>query len=494
MSRGRLCLALLANMLTLQQASAAYALSPGFMGPDESPGVDAPWMMEPSKKRKRKADDRSVMEVLKQMWGTAEWPPRGKGPNPAQNDLHPMTGMRFGMGLVAFTICFGVGFTVTMGTAARDSRSKFPMHFQALVGAICWRHTHQRAVFMHMIRIAIPTLILFGLSRMQAWLLRQVGRDESQTLLESTGMSPKHIVDGIVEYFLTLAMVYVVMVSMLFFVWHVAAEKQSGFRHLLHVSGLSRSALDMLHGNLSNRFKVVSCFDGSACSKKHSYGEANFNILHLVLSRNPFAMLAKSFLYGCIGAGVLATALAIFIDKSAAAMIKGLVSTTSSDSLSRLQRTYLAAYLCAMMADWLQGPFVYALYASYGFTREENATLFVAGFGSSAVFGTFVGSLADKYGRRNFAGLYCLLYLLSCLTKHFKAYWMLMIGRITGGIATSLLFSVLLGHYGPCPRIQLILVRKFLRTFCRSLRARHRLQSDPILTASFEDPPRYKHN
>lgn len=33
-----------------------------------------------------------------------------------------------------------------------------------------------------------------------------------------------------------------VMVSMLFFVWHVAAEKQSGFRHLLHVSGLSRSA------------------------------------------------------------------------------------------------------------------------------------------------------------------------------------------------------------------------------------------------------------
>ena len=40
-------------------------------------------------------------------------------------------GMRFGMSLVAFTICFGVGFAVTMGTAARDSRSKFPMHFQA---------------------------------------------------------------------------------------------------------------------------------------------------------------------------------------------------------------------------------------------------------------------------------------------------------------------------------------------------------------------------
>lgn len=38
-----------------------------------------------------------------------------------------------------------------------------------------------------------------------------------------------------------------------------------------------------------------------------------------------------------------------------------------------------------------------------GFSREDNASLFVAGFGSSALFGTFVGSLADKYGRRNFA-------------------------------------------------------------------------------------------
>lgn len=140
--------------------------------------------------------------------------------------------------------------------------------------------------------------------------------------------------------------------------------------------------------------------------------------------------------------GILATALAIFVDKSSIIMLKGLVSTTSSDTLSRLQRTYLAAYLCAMMADWLQGPFVYALYASYGFSREDNASLFVAGFGSSALFGTFVGSLADKYGRRNFAGLYCVLYLMSCLTKHFKSFWMLMVGRITGGIATSLLFSV----------------------------------------------------
>ena len=48
------------------------------------------------------------------------------------------------------------------------------------------------------------------------------------------------------------------------------------------------------------------------------------------------------------------------------------------------------------VADWLQGPYVYALYQSYGFEPNEIAQLFVAGFLSSAIFGTFVGSLADK--------------------------------------------------------------------------------------------------
>jgi hypothetical protein len=33
------------------------------------------------------------------------------------------------------------------------------------------------------------------------------------------------------------------------------------------------------------------------------------------------------------------------------------------------------------------------------------------------VFGTFVGGLADKCGRKKFATLYCLTYILSCLTK-----------------------------------------------------------------------------
>ena len=46
--------------------------------------------------------------------------------------------------------------------------------------------------------------------------------------------------------------------------------------------------------------------------------------------------------------------------------------------------------------DWLQGPYVYALYQHYGYSRSDIGKLFIAGFGSSMVFGTVVGSLGDK--------------------------------------------------------------------------------------------------
>jgi len=48
-----------------------------------------------------------------------------------------------------------------------------------------------------------------------------------------------------------------------------------------------------------------------------------------------------------------------------------------------LLKRYLLVYLLATMSDWLQGPYVYALYADYGYEQHEIAILFVAGFGSS---------------------------------------------------------------------------------------------------------------
>lgn len=103
--------------------------------------------------------------------------------------------------------------------------------------------------------------------------------------------------------------------------------------------------------------------------------------------------------------------------------------------------TYLSAWTLCVAADWLQGPYVYALYEAYGFTKHEIAELFVAGFGSAMVSSCFVGGLADRFGRKKGCVAYCLLYIFSCATKHWKNYWVLMVGRVTGGFATSLLFS-----------------------------------------------------
>lgn len=68
-----------------------------------------------------------------------------------------------------------------------------------------------------------------------------------------------------------------------------------------------------------------------------------------------------------------------------------------------LKLPLIAAIICligtiyvAIAGDWLQGPYVYYLYSQYGFGKGEIGQLFIAGFGSSMLFGTVVGSLADK--------------------------------------------------------------------------------------------------
>eukprot|EP00977_Amphora_coffeiformis_P028627 scaffold36436_cov176-Amphora_coffeaeformis.AAC.3 len=103
---------------------------------------------------------------------------------------------------------------------------------------------------------------------------------------------------------------------------------------------------------------------------------------------------------------------------------------------------YLVVYLLATSADWLQGAYIYVLYHSYGYSQYDIAILFVAGFGSSAVFGSFIGGMADSKGRRLFVVVYGMAYALSCAFKHFQSFYILLIGRVLGGIATSLLFSI----------------------------------------------------
>lgn len=113
----------------------------------------------------------------------------------------------------------------------------------------------------------------------------------------------------------------------------------------------------------------------------------------------------------------------------------------TSQAFNSFKNNYLIVYSLMMAGDWLQGPYVYYLYSVYGFGKGEIGHLFIAGFGSSMLFGTIVGSLADKQGRKRASVTYCITYILSCFTKHSPQYKVLMLGRVLGGIATSLLFS-----------------------------------------------------
>mmetsp|Transcript_89676 Transcript_89676/g.178301 ORF Transcript_89676/g.178301 Transcript_89676/m.178301 type:complete len:758 (+) Transcript_89676:535-2808(+) len=103
--------------------------------------------------------------------------------------------------------------------------------------------------------------------------------------------------------------------------------------------------------------------------------------------------------------------------------------------------TFLVVWYVCVAGDWLQGPYVYALYEAYGFAMSDIAKLFVAGFWASMVFGVAMGTFADRVGRRRACQVYCILHALSCILKHFRSFEMLLLGRLFGGTATSLLCS-----------------------------------------------------
>ncbi|KAG8629773.1 hypothetical protein KVT40_001392 [Elsinoe batatas] len=105
-------------------------------------------------------------------------------------------------------------------------------------------------------------------------------------------------------------------------------------------------------------------------------------------------------------------------------------------------RTYLSAYLLATAGDWLQGPHIYAIYRyEKELPETTTAALYATGFISGAIAATFVGQLADKHGRKTTCLIYCASYIACCLAMLSDALPILYLGRICGGISTTILYS-----------------------------------------------------
>ncbi|KAG9585474.1 major facilitator superfamily domain-containing protein, partial [Aureobasidium melanogenum] len=128
---------------------------------------------------------------------------------------------------------------------------------------------------------------------------------------------------------------------------------------------------------------------------------------------------------------------------SAAEAESGMKSALGQDAIKRFKRSFFPAYALVCAADWLQGPHIYALYKYHKHLPETTvAALYASGFVAGALSASFVGQLADKYGRRNACLLYCIIYSIGCFTMLSDDLLILFAGRACGGISTTLLYSV----------------------------------------------------
>jgi hypothetical protein len=86
----------------------------------------------------------------------------------------------------------------------------------------------------------------------------------------------------------------------------------------------------------------------------------------------------------------------------------------------QLRNSYLSVYALAVFGDWIQGGYLYALYAEYGYNMRQIGLIFVIGYVSAATLGTYVSALGDIGGHRRNCVLYGIIYGVSCLTYHYE--------------------------------------------------------------------------
>lgn len=111
-----------------------------------------------------------------------------------------------------------------------------------------------------------------------------------------------------------------------------------------------------------------------------------------------------------------------------------------------LQLRFLPVFWLMRMSDWMQGPYFYEVYASKVLAGrpvalETVSRLFLVGFASTGLFGPWVGRQVDSRGRRLGTLVFALLYSLGALSTRSSVLSVLLLGRLAGGIGTSLLFS-----------------------------------------------------
>jgi len=146
------------------------------------------------------------------------------------------------------------------------------------------------------------------------------------------------------------------------------------------------------------------------------------------------------------------------------------IPVVRENNFTRFQVKYLCVFYTVMFADWMQGVTMYDLYNEYAradkrrylrdtiraIRERENSTataslekawsdgtthyLFLTGFITSAIVSLFIGQYIDAYGRKKSCVAYCALEVIINVLEHIPNPLALYIGRVLGGVSTSILF------------------------------------------------------
>ena len=180
------------------------------------------------------------------------------------------------------------------------------------------------------------------------------------------------------------------------------------------------------------RPRQSALFDNSDTANIHLF---HFNFRCLKIFLQTFKMLAITYVSFAV-LGALCVALQLWVIKT-----RKEPSIGNNPTFLQFQRGYFATYFLALLADWLQGPYLYRLYSHYGFQEDQIAVLYVCGFLSSVLLGTWAPIAADRFGRKKLCILFTIIYSVACFFKLSRNYGILILGKVLGGVATSLLFS-----------------------------------------------------
>jgi MFS transporter, MFS domain-containing protein family, molybdate-anion transporter len=122
------------------------------------------------------------------------------------------------------------------------------------------------------------------------------------------------------------------------------------------------------------------------------------------------------------------------------------VESVKPAGVKTLQAKFLVVFWLMRMADWLQGPYFYEVYSSkiingLPVSLDLVSKIFLVGFATTGLFGPLIGRLVDTVGRKAGTLAYAALYTIGALSTRSALLPLLLLGRVAGGLGTSLLFS-----------------------------------------------------